>query len=1095
MKEARKGEQSQGRTITYQVLAGLLILLVLTSTAAWAQETGQLSGTISDPSGALLPGVAITATNTATNTVRMTVSNETGSYVLPNLPLGPYTLEATLPGFSTFAQRGIVLQVGDNKVINAVLQVGAVTETVEVQANAALVETRNTGIGQILDNTRVLELPLNGRQVTELITLSGAVTTAPITGVDRNYPTLNISVGGGHDNMLTYRMDGGTHNDPYNNLNMPLPFPDALQEFKVETSAIPARNGQHSAGLVSVVTKSGTNEFHGTGFEFVRNEVFNARNTFATERDSLKRNQLGGTLGGPAVRNKLFFFGGYQRTFKRSAPSETFMFVPTPEVLRGDFRRIASEECRGAGRAITVIGSTAALRTAYPFVNNQINPALFSPAATKIAARLPKTSDPCGRVDFSNLSNEDEHQFLTRMDYQQSSNHSIFLRYSFHHLVTPSDYDGKIALDVNNADWNRLYQSGVFGDTWSISSNLVNSFRVTGIRTANTKSFADQFSPADVGITNLTYPGPPFPKMFLLNVLDTFQTIQNTATPSFTNSSGYEISEDLGWVKGAHQFAFGGSFMRQIMYVSAATSSPGEWSVQNTGTGLPMADFLIGYVDQFRNEPVSTWYPRQDFRSAFAQDTWKVNRRLTLNLGFRWEPFTPQVRTDKRSGTFQRDWFVQGITSKVFLNGPKGFRYSGGDRPNGVPGDLGMPDYARISNNLWARFAPRVGTAWDVSGDGRTSIRAAYGLFFDYPHVYQFNGLRNTPPYDPRVILRRYVGGFDDPWNSFAGGNPYPIAVTQNLTFPAGALFQQIDPNFRPPYVHQWNMSIQRQIAGPWVATGNYLGNSTIHLLNIRDANPLIAGVRDLTMIDRTSPYTSSINKYDDGGTANYNALWLSLERQSATLNLRMNYTWSHCLDEGTFFNSGSTGKTSVYRRSAQHGNCDLDRRQLFNLSTVYATPTFANRTLRALGSGWRVSGIVKRLSGSFFPVTCGCDRANSQENEQYAVQLMSNVFASNRTAYQYLNPAAFVLPAAGTYGNMGRNGIQGPGTFTLDVGLTRRFGITEKQTLEFRGEIFNLPNKVNLDNPTTSLSSATFGRVISAGDPRIIQFALKYIF
>src|SRR5262245_12185125 len=527
MKEARNGERSRARTITYHVLAGLLVLLVLNSTAVLAQETAQLSGTIADPSGALLPGAEITATNTATNTVRMAISNETGSYVLPNLPLGPYTLEATLPGFSTFAQRGIVLQVGDNKVINAVLQVGAVTETVEVQANAALVETRNTGIGQILDNTRVLELPLNGRQVTELITLSGAVTTAPITGVDRNYPTLNISVGGGHDNMLTYRMDGGTHNDPYNNLNMPLPFPDALQEFKVETSAIPARNGQHSAGLVSVVTKSGTNEFHGTGFEFVRNEVFNARNTFATERDSLKRNQLGGTLGGPVVRNKLFFFGGYQRTFKRSAPSESFMFVPNAEVLRGDFRRIASEECRGAGRGITVMGSTAALRTAYPFVNNQINPSLFSPAATKIAARLPKTSDPCGRVDFSNLNNEDEHQFLTRMDYQQSSNHSIFLRYSLHHLVTPSDYDGKIALDVNNADWNRQYQSGVFGDTWSISSNLVNSFRVTGIRTANTKSFADQFSPGDVGITNLTYPGAPFPKMFLLNVLDTFQTIQN----------------------------------------------------------------------------------------------------------------------------------------------------------------------------------------------------------------------------------------------------------------------------------------------------------------------------------------------------------------------------------------------------------------------------------------------------------------------------------------------------------------------------------------------------------------------------------------
>ena len=1064
----------------------------MTPTAAWAQETALLSGTIADASGALLPGVEVTATNTATNTVRMTVSNETGSYVLTNLPLGPYTLEATLPGFSVFSQRGIVLQVGDNRVINAVLQVGAITETIEVQANAALVETRNTGIGQILDNVRVLELPLNGRQVSELITLSGAVTTAPIAGVDRNYPTLAISVGGGHDNMLTYRMDGGTHNDPYNNLNMPLPFPDALQEFKVETSAVPARNGGHSAGVVSVVTKSGTNAFHGDAFEFVRNEVFNARNTFATGRDSLKRNQLGGTLGGPVVRNKLFFFGGYQRTYKRSAPSESFMFLPTQEVLNGDFRRIASEECRGPGRGITLAGSTAALRTAFPFVNNQIDPARFSPAVTRIVARLPKTTDPCGRVDFSKSKSEDEHQFISRVDYQQSSNHSIFVRHTLHWLKTPSDFD-KIALDVNNADWNRQYQSGAIGDTWSISGNLVNSFRVTGIRTANTKSFPDQFSPAEVGITNLVYPAPPFPKVFLLNVVDAFQTIANTATPSFTNSTGFEISEDLGWVKGNHQFAFGGSFMRQIMYVSAATSSPGEWSVQNTGTGLSMADLMIGYVDQFRNESVSTWYPRQDFRSVFAQDTWKVNSRFTLNYGLRWEPFTPQVRTDKRSGTFRRDWFQQGVTSKVFLNAPKGFLYSGGDRPNGVPGDQGMPDTARISNNLWARFAPRVGTAWDVAGDGRTSIRAAYGLFFDYPHVYQFNGIRNTPPYDPRVIRRRYLGGFDDPWTGFAGGNPYPIAITQNLTFPDGALFQQIDANFRPPYVHQWNLSLQRQLGGPWVATANYLGNSTIHLLNVRDANPLIAGVRDLTRLDPTSPYSSSINKYDDGGLANYNALWVSLERQSANLNLRMNYTWSHCIDDATFFNSGSTGKTSIYRRHAERGNCDLDRRHLFNLSTVYATPTFANPVARALGSGWRVSGIVKRLSGSYFSVLCGCDRAVTQEAAQNANQLMSNVLAKQGTTY--LNTAAFALPAQGTYGNMGRNTIQGPGIFTLDMGLTRRFEITESQAVEFRAEVFNLPNHVNLENPSNSLSSSTFGRITAAGDPRIMQFALKYVF
>ena len=1092
MKDTKKSDQRAGRTVAYQLLAGLLLLLTI-STGASAQATGQLNGTIADPSGALLPGVEITATNTATNTARTTVSNETGSYVLPNLPLGPYRLEASLPGFSVFSQTGIILQVGDNRVVNVVLQIGAVSETVEVQADAAMVETRNTGIGQVLDNVRVLELPLNGRQVTELITLSGAVTTSATGGTtERNYPTIAISVGGGHDNMLTYRMDGGSHNDPYNNLNMPLPFPDALQEFKVETSAIPARHGQHSAGLVSVVTKSGTNAFHGTAFEFVRNEVFNARNAYATERDSLKRNQLGGTLGGPIARNRLFFFGGYQRTFKRSAPSTDFQFVPTAEVLAGDFRRFAGEECRGPGRGITVMGTSASLRSAYPFVNNQIDPARFSPAAVKIAARLPKTSDPCGRVDFSNLKNEDENQYLARGDYQQGNNRSMFFRYTLHRLYTPSDWDRKTALDINAGDWRRQYQSAVFGDTWSITNNLVNSFRVTAFRTSNDKSFEDIFSPMDVGITNLDYPGGSFPKMMVLEVEDAFQTIQNSVTPAFTNSTAYEISEDLGWVRGNHQFAFGGSFMRQWMYVSAATSSPGEWNFNNRGTGLSMADFMIGYVDQFRNEPVSTWYPRQDYYSVFAQDTWKVNNQFTLNLGVRWEPFTPQVRMDKRSGTFRRDWFEQGIRSKVFPNAPKGFLYTGGDRPNGVPGDEGMPDHARISNNLWSHFAPRVGMAWDVSGDGRTSVRAAYGLFFDSPHTYQFNGLRNTPPYDPRVQLRRYFG-LDDPWNGYPGGNPYPIAVTQNLTFPAGLFYQQIRADYKSPYVHQWNLSLQRQIGREWMAAANYMGNSTIHLLHVRDANPMSNGVRELTRIDPASPYVA-LNSYDDGGTANYNALWLSLQRQSARMNVRMNYTWSHCIDSGTAFNSASARKTSIYRRDAQQGNCDLDRRHLFNLSTVYETPEFTNSALRALAGGWRISGIVKALTGSFFSVTCGCDNARSDEAEQYAVQLMSNVFTSDKRA-RYLNPAAFALPALGSYGNMGRNTIQGPGTFTLDMGLTRTFGITESQTLEFRAEVFNLPNRVNLNNPISSLSSSTFGRVTSAGDPRIMQFALKYIF
>jgi len=294
---------------------GIIICAFVLWAPTWAQtvSVSQISGTVKDPSGAILPGVEIKVVQTDTGVNRATVTDETGSYTLPNLAVGPYRFEASLPGFSTYVQTGIVLRVNSNPVINVVLQIGQVSQTLEVQADVAMVETHSTGVGQVIDQQRVVELPLNGRVATELIFLSGAATAAPAgdLNTNKNYPTVTISVAGGLATGMTYLMDGGTHNDPFNNLNLPMPFPDALQEFKAETSALPARYGHHAASAVNIVTKSGTNKFHGDLFEFVRNYKFNARNFFATERDSLKRNQFGGTLGGPIKTHKLFFFGGY----------------------------------------------------------------------------------------------------------------------------------------------------------------------------------------------------------------------------------------------------------------------------------------------------------------------------------------------------------------------------------------------------------------------------------------------------------------------------------------------------------------------------------------------------------------------------------------------------------------------------------------------------------------------------------------------------------------------------------------------------------------------------------------------------------------
>src|SRR5438067_2075127 len=462
-------------------LIGGSLAVLLSSAAAHAQagSTAQLSGVVRDASGGVLPGVDVTATQTDTGLKRSTVTQASGSYTLPNLPIGPYRLDANLQGFKSYVRTGLVLQVNDAAVINVELSIGAVEETVQVQAASPLVETRNTGLGQVIENERILSLPLNGRNPVDLIALAGAAVqpdgAAGLSSSRSMQGGKLISIAGGQSAGVAFLLDGATHNNPYDNANLPLPFPDALQEFKVETSALSAQNGMHSAGAVSGVTKSGTNDLHGDLFEFVRNYKFNARNFFARRRDSLKRNQFGGTIGGPIIQNKLFFFGGYQGTIIRQDPAENTAFVPTPAMLAGDFTAITAPACN-AGRQIT-------LRA--PFVGNRIDPALFSKPSLAIVnhANFPRTTDPCGRVLWGARSTEDGHQFIGRIDYQRSSNHSIFGRYMGTPLHRGVPYQlTPTLLATNSVGVDGLAQSFTLGDTYLLGPNVVNAFRFAGNR-------------------------------------------------------------------------------------------------------------------------------------------------------------------------------------------------------------------------------------------------------------------------------------------------------------------------------------------------------------------------------------------------------------------------------------------------------------------------------------------------------------------------------------------------------------------------------------------------------------------------------------
>jgi carboxypeptidase family protein len=1086
------------------------LLIIFGAVTIWAQATAQISGTVKDQTGAVLPGVEVTATQTDTGISRTTVTNETGSYVLPNLALGPYKLEATLPGFRTYAQTGIVLQVNSNPVVNPVMDVGQVSETVDVQANAAQVETRSVGVGQVIENTRIMELPLNGRNVQDLITLSGAAVQQGTTG-NRSFAGNNIvSMAGSLGFGTAYTLDGIPHMDPYDGQSQPLPFPDALQEFKVETSGLSAQNAKSAA--VSSVTKSGTNEFHGDLFEFVRNDLFNARNYFSTTHNTLKRNQFGGTIGGPVVHNKLFFFGGYQGTTIRQDAANTRQFVPTAAVLAGDFTAIALPACN-AGRQITLKA---------PFVNNQVNPALFDKAAVAIASKLPKSSDPCGLVTFGQPLQENLGQYVTKVDYQRNAKDSMFGRFLFTGDTSkhPFDLTPDNILNTSGKGFTNTAQAYTFGDTYLVSANVVNAFRLSVSRVNVERTGAEFFGPNDVGINTFSY----VPKYLTLSVTGGFSLGGGTSTASTFRTTFYQISDDISLIRGAHQLAFGGRAAQGRSNTYSLNGSSGSFSFNGQALNLGMADFFLGQPSSFSQASPLLLLNRQNYFSLYAQDTWKASPKLTVNYGLRWQPFTVQHATNNFVYNFDYSRFQQGLTSSVYKNAPAGLVY---------PGDPGFPDNAGY-NSRWMMVSPRFGLAWDPSGDGHMSVRASYSFTYeDLPlqwRLYQ----PQSPPFGNNTSVNTPAGGLDNPWQGVPGGNPFPIVYNQNAPFVPAGLYQITPYDFKPPSTSSWNLAIQRQIQD-WVVSASYLGTQTAHVWTEAAFNPAIffpgspvngvctaqgytlrttgatcsttANTQQRRRLSFERPqdaatYIADIGRLDIGGTQSYNGMLLSVQRRATKgITVSGNYTLSHCIDDegGTRGNAGQAFSwTETYQdpnnRRSDRGNCTADRRHAVNLTSVVATPQFSNSTLRMIGTGWRLSGIYRYSSGAYLTLTSGLDRALNGIAAQRPNQVLASPYG-NGSLTNFLNPAAFVQPDAGTIGTMGARNVAGPAYWGIDLSLSRSFQVHEGQRLEFRAEAYNLTNSLRPGNPATGLNSNQFGQITSALDPRLLQFAMKYVF
>ncbi len=1085
-----------------------VLSLLLTSVVARAQlSTAQLSGRVTDPSGAVLPGVSVTVTQTATAFTRTDLTDENGSYVLPNLPTGPYRLEVSLQGFRSYVQTGIVLQVAASPVINAVLEIGEVAETVTVVGGTPLVDVQSAGISDVVRSQEILALPLNGRNAAELVLVAGAAVSTGVASSRAMQGGISIAVAGGQTFGVAYLLDGAMHNNPQDNLNLPLPFPDALQEFSVATSGLSAQHGMHSGAAVNAVTKSGTNRFSGNVFEFLRDKRFNATNPFAIvgpdgkrKDDGLRRNQFGGTVGGPIIRNKLFFFGAYQSTAVRITPTDNIAWVPTAAMMAGDFTAFASPACNN-GRQVNLTGG---------FVGNRIDPARFSPAAVNLAKRLPATTDPCGQVKYGASDDSDEGQGVAKIDYQLSANHSVFGRYMATFYKKPAPFaSSENILATATPGLDNLAQSFAAGDTVVFGSNTVNSLRFAFNRTAIDRGNPEFFDPHALGSNVYSYN----PGEMVVIVTGGFNISAGTATKGVFQTNASQISDDLTLVRGNHQIGIGANVAYWKMDFLTHARSGGNWTFNGQLTGLGLADFLMGRVGRLEHGgpgalPMDQWHV-----GLYAQDTWRASSRVTLNAGLRWEPYFGQSVLNSAISNFSRDNFRRNVESTVFNNAPAGLIY---------PGDEGYPSGQTGLNTQWWNFSPRVGIAWDVTGDGRMAVRSSYGMTYDFPTAEYHNINAQAPPFGNRSLVEDPPGLFDDPYRHI-GGDPHPIITGPDTQYiPAGA-FGAIDPDINSPRVQSWNVTMERQIGADWSVSASYLGSHSDHLWNQVALNPgVFLGLGPCTLggvsfavcttnanLDRRRVLTLSgenpaaaglignLDLHTDLGTQDYKGLKLSFQRRASSgVSLSGNYTVSRCFGDATTggFPQLASGYTNPADPAFDRGHCDQDRTHIASVNVGAQTPQFSNGTLAAIASGWRASGLLGVRSGSWLNIITGRDNALTGIQQQRVNQVLDDPYGDD-TVTRYLNAAAFAQPDPGTLGNYQRNSIRGPGFWTVDLAVSRLVPFASHR-LELRVEAFNLFNTFNWGNPAVNFNAGTFGRITTmAGAPRIMQFGVKYDF
>ena len=1058
----------------------LVLIALLAMFAGWlpAQTpTGQVLGTVKDSTGLAVPDALILVMNEGTGQRLEVRSNESGDYYARPLLPGQYSITIEKDGFKKFVRQQVGVTAFANVRVDAALEVGMVSQSIVVAGEASLVDTRTSTVGTLVEDKRIVDLPLNGRNIVSFTNLIPGVTRTSITGGNEvSFSQQRVNVNGSRATATNMQLDGGSMYYAHRGQSLNMPPPDAMQEIKVISSGVTAEYGRGTA-VVAAVTKSGTNEFHGSLWNFFRNDKLDARRFFDSSKAKLRYNQFGGTIGGPIIRNKVFFFGSYQGIRTRQEASSTSAFPPTDAERRGDFT--ASNPAPNDPL------------TGQPFPGRVIPVSRFDPVAVNFMNELlPLPNSADGRLSVLSPTPTSGDDILGKFDWQASDNDRLSYRYyfdwprgvtAFPVVVSPGSnipgFDAPVSTDIQSHTVNylRTLSPALIVTTRGSWTKFVydegNFYRKT----------LEQFGA--VNFPDAGEPTPPRPPQIVVNGRFSASPGKDRQRQGPT----IDFAQDWAWLKGSHEFKWGAQVQRHGYSSSNNSASSGRFVYDGTFTRNNMADYLLGRPVSFTKNSYNITAGNYYIPAFYAQDNWKVARRFTLNLGLRWEIYTPW-----REQQGQMAMYLPGVRSKTFPTAPVGMIYQTD------------PEYSYGTDGV--NIGPRVGFAWDLFGNGKTAIRGGYAVSYDGIHSeYMLSG---NQPFSLSVEVRN-SGPLSNPYAN--SRNPFPYTVDpQNAKFdlPASIGGHLFSP-YRTAYVQNLSFLIQHQFAPDWMAQVGYVGNFGRKLPLQVEFNPAVYGPGATTAnTDLRRPLAPTyrgffVSSWDSNSS--YNGLQTMVtKRLSQGFTIVAHYTWSKAIDDACQQETlDQCRQQDPFNRLGSRGLGEFDRRHVAVFSYLWELPFLktGNAWLKNALGNWQIAGINTFQTGNPVTVLTGSDVSLTAVGYDRPDVVGNPILSSNRSKDEQLNAwfdkSAFVRNQPGRYGNAGRSIIPAPGSWNWDVSVQKTFNVVgEAQRLEFRTDFFNVLNHANLGSPQTTFNTTqSFGRITSTGGARVIQLALRYEF